>query len=76
MEVNYFLVCSKEDDYNACRVGVYVGDYRDLLGHVYSYILIPRSHYEILVKYFDDINDTDYEDFGYDTLADYLEEYY
>lgn len=74
--IKYFLISSKADDYGASLLGVFMGEESTIMNHVYWYREIPKTHYQVLKKYLDDVNDTEYEDFGYDTLGDYLEEYF
>lgn len=74
--IKYFLISSKADDYGASLLGVFMGEESAIMNHVYWYREIPKTHYQVLKKYLDDINNTEYEDFGYDTLGDYLEEYF
>lgn len=74
--MDYYLISSKEDDYGNCRHGVYYGQEKDIKKFVYFYMKIPKTHYEVLKKYFEDINEMDIEDFGHRTMKEYLNEYY
>lgn len=73
--MEYYLITSKSDDFGRCQNAVYYGDINKIKKYIYEYKKIPKTHYIVLKKYFEDINDCDYEDFGY-TLKEYLEEYY
>ena len=78
--MKYYLITNKEDDYGGCRCGVFYGKENDIKKHVYNCREIPKTHYEVLKKYFEDINDVIdekwYIDFGYKNIKDYLDEYY
>lgn len=74
--MNYYLISNKEDDYGNCRCAVYYGKENDIKKHAYSYKEIPKTHYEVLKKYFENINEMDWEDFGYRTMKEYLRENY
>ena len=72
--MKYYLLMNKEDDYGNCRCGVYYGKENDIKKHVYFYKEIPKTHYEILKKYFENINEMDCEEFCH--KKEYLNEYY
>ena len=74
--MKYYLITNKEDDYGNCRQAVYYGKENDIKKFVYHYKEIPKTHYEILKKYFEDLNEMWYLDFGYKTLKEYLNEYF
>ena len=74
--MKYYLIMTKEDDYGACRCATYYGKEKDIQKIVYFYKEIPKTHYEVLKKYFEDLNEMTVEDFGYRTLKEYLNEYY
>ena len=73
--MEYYFITNKEDDYGNCSCAVYYGKEIDIKKYVYHYEKIPKTHYEILKKYHEDLCDEDYKDFGY-TLKKYLSEYY
>lgn len=74
--MKHYLITNKEDDYGNCKHAVYYGEEKDIKKHVYFYKEIPKTHYEVLKKYFEDINEMDWEDFGYRTMKEYLNENY
>ena len=76
INMKYYLITSKSDDYGRYGISVFAGEESLIMDHVYWYKEIPKTHYQVLKKYVEDINDIYYEDFGYDTLGDYLEEYF
>jgi hypothetical protein len=47
-----------------------------LVKHVYFYKEISEEEYDVLKRYVELINITDYQDFGFKKLSEYLEEYY
>ena len=72
----YYLISSKEDDYSKCNLGVIYEKESSIKNYVYWYEEIPKEDYEVLKKHLENINDMPYEDLGYKTLKDYLEEYF
>lgn len=74
--MKYYLIQSKGDDYGRCNIGVFAGEESVIMNHVYWYKEISKEDYDVLKKHLEDITDTEYEDFGYNTLGDYLEEYF
>lgn len=72
----YYLIRSKSNDYGACNKAVIYSEKKAVEENVYEYEAIPKADYEVLKKYIECVNDTDYEDFGYETLEEYLEEYF
>ena len=71
----WYLINSKGDDYGSCRRDLLKCKKKDL-EYVYNYEEVPVEDVVVLTKYFEVVNEVDYEDFGYKTLAEYLEEYY
>ena len=74
--MKYFLITNKEDDYGNCKRAVYYGKEKDIKIYVYHYEEIPKTHYAILKKYFEDLNEEYHLDYGHETLREYLAEYY
>ena len=74
--MKYFIVKSKTNDYGICNIGVIYSNENEIKNYVYSYEEIPEEDYRVLKKYVEEINNTDYQDFGFKKLSEYLEEYY
>lgn len=74
--MKYYFITNKEDDYGNCRCAVYYGKENDIKKYVYHYEEIPTTHYNVLKKYHEDLNEGYYEDFSYSALKEYLSEYY
>lgn len=74
--MKYFIVKSKTNDYGICNIGVIYSKESEIKNYVYSYEEIPEEDYRVLKKYVEEINNTDYQDFGFKKLSEYLEEYY
>ena len=74
--MKYFIVKSKTNDYGICNIGVIYSKENEIKNYVYSYEEIPEEDYRVLKKYVEEINNTDYQDFGFKKLSEYLEEYY
>lgn len=73
--MKWYLISGKPDDYGACNKALIKCKKTDLK-HVYEYEEIPEEDVEVLRKHMEVVNETDFEDFGYATLKDYLEEYF
>ena len=74
--MKYFIVKSKTNDYGVCNIGVIYSKESEIKNYVYSYEEIPEEDYRVLKKYVEEINNTDYQDFGFKKLSEYLDEYY
>jgi hypothetical protein len=74
--MKHFIVKSKTNDYGICNIGVIYSKESEIKNYVYSYEEIPEEDYRVLKKYVEEINNTDYQDFGFKKLSEYLEEYY
>lgn len=74
--MKYYLIESKSDDYGACNMGVIYEKETKIKKRVHYYKEIPKEDYEVLKKYLENVNHTDYQVFGYKTLGEYLEEYF
>ena len=68
--MKWYLVSSKEDDFGACNRNL-IKCSKKTLKHVYHYEEVDPEDVETLKKYFAVLNDD-----LYDSLEDYLEEYY
>lgn len=73
--MKWYLISGKSDDYGASTRDLVKCKKKDLK-YVYHYVEVPDEDVEVLKKYFGVVNDMDYEDWGYKTLGEYLEEYY
>jgi len=73
--MKWYLINGKGDDYGACTRDLVKCNKKDLK-YVYNYEEVPDEDIGVLKKYFDVVNEMAYEDFGYKTLSEYLEEYY
>lgn len=74
--MKYFIVKSKTNDYGVCNMGVIYSKESEIKDYVYFYKEISEEEYDVLKRYVESINLTDYQDFGFKKLSEYLEEYY
>lgn len=70
----YFFIKSKTDDNGKCAMAVIYAERNIVAKNTHYNEVISKKDYEILAKYIENVNKMDYEDFGYETLKDYLEE--
>lgn len=73
--MNYYLIMNKADDYGNCKMVVYYGKEKDIKRYAYYYKQIPKTHYEVLKKYNDNLNEICFEDYNCKNLKEYLENY-
>lgn len=74
--MKYFIVKSKTNDYGVFNIGVIYSKESEIKDYVYFYKEISEEEYDVLKRYVESINLTDYQDFGFKKLSEYLEEYY
>lgn len=74
--MKYYLLVNKPDDYENCKMAVYYGKEKDIKGYIYFYKEIPKTHYAVLKKYVENLNDIDFKEECCKNLKEYLETYF
>lgn len=76
IKIKYYLLINKSDDYGNCKIAIYYGYEKNIKRYVYFYKEIPKTHYEILNEYVENINEIDFKEYDCNNLKEYLQIYF
>ena len=70
----HYLIQNEPDDFGNNNMGVIYEELKTFKSYVYEYKEIPKEDYEVLKKYLLDCEE--WEDYGYSSLKEFIEEYF